>query len=72
MAKLFYAKLDSLAHYYLLPGWQRTRRNVHAEAMVFTPSALTVSVIEVLHSGMLKGSTRQYHTFHGEYMATAR
>jgi len=48
MAKLFYAKLDSHAHYYLLPGWQRTRRNVHAEAMVFTPSALTVSVIEGL------------------------
>jgi len=35
------------------------------------PSALTVSVIKVLHSGMLKGSTRQYHTFHDECMATA-
>ena len=38
----------------------------------FTPSALTVSVIEVLHSSMLKGSMRQYHTFHGECMAMAK
>jgi len=38
----------------------------------FTPTALTVSVIKVLHSNMLKGSTRQYHTFHGECMAMAR
>jgi len=30
--------------------------------MVFTPSALTVSVVQVLHSGLLKGPTRQYHT----------
>jgi len=36
------------------------------------PSPLTVSVIEVLHSSMLKGSTRQYHTFRGECVATAR
>ena len=29
-------------------------------------------VIKVLHSSTLKDSTRQYHTFHGECMATAR
>jgi len=38
----------------------------------FTPSALTVNVIKVLHSSMLKGSTRQYHTFCGECMAMVR
>jgi len=41
----------------------------YAEAMVFNPSALIVSVIGVLHSGMLKVSTRQYHIFHGECTA---
>jgi len=39
---------------------------------VFMPSAVTVSVIKVLHSSMLKDWTRQYHTFHGECMATVR
>ena len=28
-----------------------------------TPSTLTVSVIEVLYSSMLKGSMRQFHAF---------
>jgi len=40
--------------------------------MVFTASAVTVSVIKVLHSGMLNGSVRQYHTFCGGCMATVR
>jgi len=41
--------------------------------VVCGPTALTVSVIEVLHSSMLKGSTRQYHAFvHGEGTAAAR
>jgi len=40
--------------------------------MVSRPSVLTVSVIEVLYSSVLKGSVRQYHTFRGECMATAR
>ena len=36
------------------------------------PSPLTVSVIEVLHSSTLKGSTKHYHTFRGVCMATVR
>jgi len=38
----------------------------------FTPSALTVCVIKVLHSSVLKGSTRQYYTFRGECMTMVR
>jgi len=67
----FQAKLDSHAHYYLWSSWKKEWEKC-TEAMVFTLPILTVSVIKVLHSGMLKGSMTQYHTFRGECMAKVR